>query len=463
MDKLYTHLKKYFLIYLGLVIYLLFFVSVAWTGWFDIFFSGAALHDGAKGIDFYQLPNGAWAFWHGGSLNGDPLANKSQYANHFFSNRNVYHPFFTLTLGSLLAQFDPAQSPYIWLWSKLFISLLVIAYFFWSFRLSKYIGFAVFILLANFSIYLELAAWQFHFILNMLLLLFLIMLVKRRPVLLSGFLHCLEMLVKPIGLLFVPTLLLKRRWKTVLLGTVLFALCTVPFLFSGVGKYYSDNLLMNLSSSGTLGPNQIITFAALLHYTTHWPDFVYQAIQNSSLFLVVFLCTLRRTSITKAVFLYLAYYLCFYEQVFEYQWSSLAYVLAVCVVTCPEFQTRLSRFCIVLICLPGCFILLNHLHIDVKDMGYLGLIPGATAWEWMVVSKLIPLFLLLVSILAADCKPTFKQVKAFWNALRKVNDHLDLFGDEQRASGVEQRFRNDSLSVVPGFLESLLLALVMAT
>ena len=96
-------------------------------------------------------------------------------------------------------------------------------------------------------------------------------------------------------------------------------------------------------------------------------------------------------------------------------------------------------------------------------MGYLGLIPGATAWEWMVVSKLIPLFLLLVSILAADCKPTFKQVKAFWNALRKVNDHLDLFGDEQRASGVEQRFRNDSLSVVPGFLESLLLALVMAT
>src|SRR6202521_298324 len=146
MDKLYTHLKKYFLIYLGLVIYLLFFVSVAWTGWFDIFFSGAALHAGAKGIDFYQLPNGAWAFWHGGSLIGDPLANKSQYANHVFSNSNVYHPFFTLTLGSLLAQFDPAQSPYIWLWSKLFISLLVIAYFFWSFRLSKYIGFAVFIL-----------------------------------------------------------------------------------------------------------------------------------------------------------------------------------------------------------------------------------------------------------------------------------------------------------------------------
>jgi hypothetical protein len=67
-------------------------------------------------------------------------------------------------------------------------------------------------------------------------------------------------------------------------------------------------------------------------------------------------------------------------------------------------------------------------------MGYLGLIPGPIAWEWMVVSKLIPLFLLLVSVMAPDVKPTFKQVIAFWSALRKVNDHLGLFGDEQSVS-----------------------------
>jgi hypothetical protein len=146
---------------------------------------------------------------------------------------------------------------------------------------------------------------------------------------------------------------------------------------------------------------------------------------------------LRRIHISKAIFLYVAYYLCFYEQVFEYQWSTLAYVSAVCVVTCPEFQTRFSRFCILLTCLPDCFILLNRLHIDVKDLGYLGLIPGATAWEWMVVSKLMPLFLLLVSVLAADFKPILKQIKALWQAIRKVNDYLDLFGDEQSISNVE--------------------------
>ena len=57
--RVFRHFKQYFLVYLGLVIYLLFFISVAQTGWFDVFFSGAALHDGAKGVDFYQLLKGA--------------------------------------------------------------------------------------------------------------------------------------------------------------------------------------------------------------------------------------------------------------------------------------------------------------------------------------------------------------------------------------------------------------------
>jgi hypothetical protein len=41
-----------------------------------------------------------------------------------------------------------------------------------------------------------------------------------------------------------------------------------------------------------------------------------------------------------------------------------------------------------LTCLPDCFLLLARLHIDVKDLGYLGLIPGPTAWEWMTISRL---------------------------------------------------------------------------
>src|SRR5258708_17116142 len=70
MHVIYRHLKHYSLIYLGLAIYLLFYVSVAWTGWFDFFFIGAALHVEAQGIYFYQISKGGLAFWHGGPLFG---------------------------------------------------------------------------------------------------------------------------------------------------------------------------------------------------------------------------------------------------------------------------------------------------------------------------------------------------------------------------------------------------------
>jgi hypothetical protein len=226
-------------------------------------------------------------------------------------------------------------------------------------------------------------------------------------------------------------LFIKRRWKSALVGLGLFVILTCLWLRGDAGKYYLDNLTLNLFSEGSLGPNQIITFNALLHYSTHWNDLIYKAIQDSALILAVLLGLFRRTHVSKAVFWLIVYYLCFYEQVYEYHWSTLAYVLAVCVVCCPEFQTRLARFFILLTCLPGCFILLNLWHIDITNAGYLGLLPGATAWQWMVISKLVPLLLLCASVLAGDIKPLFKQVKAFWSALRKLNAHLEVFGEAE--------------------------------
>jgi hypothetical protein len=444
--RLSGHLRKYWLIYLGLAIYLLFFVSVAWTGWFDIFFSGAALHVGAKGIDFYQLPRGAWAFVHGGSLEGNHQPPGSPFTDQYFSNGNVYHPLFTITLGWLLTLADPVHSPYLWLWLKLFLSLLVIGYFYRSFRASKYVNFAVFLMLANFSIYLELAAWQFQFVLNILLLLFLIELVKRRSALWASVLYWLGMLVKPVGLLFVPALLFKRRWYIALIGIWLLVMSTLPFAVQHMGAYYTKNLINNLTQSGTVGPNQIITLSALLHYTTHWPDAVYQGIQDGFLLIVIFLSALRRTHIVKAVFLSIVYYLLFYQAVYEYQWSTLAYVLAVCVVICPEFQTRTARVCLLLTCLPDCFLLLARLRIDVKDLGYLGLIPGTTAWIWMTISKVVPLLLLLICVLAGDVVPIFRQMKALWKRVCAVNRELGIFGEQPELEGEHPESEAEALA-----------------
>jgi hypothetical protein len=433
--KMYKHLASYYWIYLGLVIYLLFFISVTWTGWFDTFFSAAALHIGAKGIDFYQVPRGAWAFWHGGSLTGDPLSDGSQYAKELFANSNVYHPVFTILIGSLLMQFNPLAAPYAWLWIKLIVSLLLIFYFIRSFRTHPYMPFGVFILCANFSAYLELAAWQFHFVLNVLILLFLIELVKRRSPIWSGLLYWGSMVVKPVGLLFVPALLFKGRWKIVAIGVGFFVVNTLLTLVGpAAGAYYTNNLSVTLTSP-PVGPNQIITLQALLIYSLHWPSLICGAIQNIALVAVIFLGSLRRIHISKAIFLAVVYYLLFYSMVFEYQWSTLAYVLPVCVVCCREFQTRLTRSCIILTCLPSCFVFLALWHIDVKDEGYYGLIPGATAWQFMTISKIIPLALLLACVLVPDIKPIYQQVKAFWIVLRDANTQLQVFGDEGKQTG----------------------------
>jgi hypothetical protein len=51
------------------------------------------------------------------------------------------------------------------------------------------------------------------------------------------------------------------------------------------------------------------------------------------------------------------------------------------------------------------------LHIDVQDAGWLGLLPGEHAWELMVVSKLLPLFLLCGSVLVVEIKPLTNWIK----------------------------------------------------
>ena len=121
-----THIKKWVagianhkLIYIGLLINILFYISASQTKWFDYFFSGSALHLCCKGLDFYQIPNGAYAYLHGGSLSGVvPHGVKAYWIGHPLNNYNVYHPLFTLILGGFLILFEPTKSFYIWMFLK---------------------------------------------------------------------------------------------------------------------------------------------------------------------------------------------------------------------------------------------------------------------------------------------------------------------------------------------------------
>src|SRR5437588_13101034 len=101
VKKLWLSLVKNKLIYLGLLITILFYISAYWTKWFDYFFSGSSLHLCCRGLDFYQVPNGAYAYMHGGSLSGSLAHGVKAYSSGYYGNANVYHPLFTLLVGGL--------------------------------------------------------------------------------------------------------------------------------------------------------------------------------------------------------------------------------------------------------------------------------------------------------------------------------------------------------------------------
>ncbi len=402
--------RKFLLI--GVLIHVLFYASVLSGGWLNIFFSGSSTHYADPGIDFYQVVRGAWSWWHSGSLTGAALANKQVYAPalHYGVNKNVYSPLFTIVLGTVLMAFSPQAGYVAWIVIKMGLDVLLIGLFWRQVRDRPYGEFATFLLLANFSEYAELAAGQYHFVFNACLLVFLLML-KRRSLVGSILWYALGILVKPIGLLFVPALVFKRHWRIALFALALVVLATWPFLLNKSGTYYINNLVKEFFHPDAVGPDQVITLNALLRYFFHWPNAVYQAIQYVTLGLIVLLSARKQTPLAKSLFFSIAYFLLFYNLVYEYDWSTLAYVLPVCVLFCAEFQSPVARVCMLLTCLPSCFLLLRLFHVDVSFNNHLGFHPGLVAWRWMVVSKVVPLLALMGSVLAPEIAMGSKRVK----------------------------------------------------
>jgi hypothetical protein len=398
------------LLTLGLTIHLLFYVSALWTGWLNIFFSGESLHVATPYIDFLQIPRGAYNWWHYGPLTGVAQHGVVYGPVPYWVNPNVYHPLFTLELGSFLMLLTPGTAYAVWIWVKLGIDLLTIDAFWRAVRTTPHGEFATFILLASFSEYAELADGQYHFVLNISLLCFL-MLLEKKSAWWSAISYAGSILVKPIGLLFVPALLFKRQWKVVLIGLVLVAVATWPFLLAGYGAYYIDNLKATIGHWSGQGPDQIMTLNAFLHFSSHWPEQAYTILQYATLGVILLLSSLPRTSKSRAIFYAVVYFLLFYTLVYEYDWSTLSYVLPVCIVVDGAFQTTWARICAALTCLPGCFLVLRLLHVDVSYSVYLGWHPGLFAWQIMVLSKVAPVLMLCGWVLVSDVSAGVKRLR----------------------------------------------------
>ncbi|HXL37964.1 MAG TPA: hypothetical protein VN954_12295 [Ktedonobacteraceae bacterium] len=429
LKKIWLSLVKHKLIYIGLVINILFYISAYQTKWFDYFFSGSSLHLCCRGLDFYQVPNGAYAYLHGGSLSGSLAPGVKAYSGEYYSNINVYHPLFTLLIGGLFTLFTAANSIYIWMLLKLCITLGLVIYFYRSFKGSRYIHFAIFVMLIDFTQYLEIRISQYQFLFNVFILLLLINLAKNKNApIANGIYFLASLLVKPIGFLWFPLLFFKGQQKALLLGLLLFIVGTGIFVVNKTGDYYTHNLVGHFFAPYYTGPIEIITLDALLRSSVHVPEFVLGLLKMTFLGLTLFLSTLKRIHVVKSFYLTIVCYLLFFDLVYEYYYTSIVVVLAVCLVSCTDFQTKAARILITILSLPGVFFILHFFHVGFVQDQLLGPDPTFLGWQLMVLSRIIPLILLTVLVLWSDILLACRDLRRFYKVMRQVNKELEVFG-----------------------------------
>lgn len=400
---MFKFINEHKVLVLGLLIHLTFFISAFWTSWYDYFFFGSSLHFCCQGLDFFQVPNGAYAFFNGGDLSGRLPPNIANYSIGYPSNQNVYHPLFTIIIGGFFILFNPKTSFYISMAIKLLINLLMVTYLFKSFDNNRHLDFALFLMLINFPQYSEIRIAQFQFLFNVFFFLFLINLYRKGNKIITAFFYFLTLLVKPISLLFIPALLLKKEAKILLYGISFFVLSLLPFILLGKGGYYIDNLSSQILSPIATNTIDILTLDAFLRYTLSLStaDTIFLKIL---VFFSILLLTLTRVSIFKIFLLLTLYFLFFYDLVYQYHWTILTPVFTIALLVLKEFQGKIQKFLLALVALPHIFFILRFLNVGVKVDPFLGPDPTFLGWQIVLLYVLIPPTLLTFLALRPDIK-----------------------------------------------------------
>ncbi len=388
------------LLILGFLIYFLFNISALKTNWFDYFFFGSSIHYCCQGLDFYGIPNGVYSFIHGGDLSGSDLPKGLKpYSVDIVSNPNDYHPLIALVVGIFLIMFSPVVSFYLWMIVKIFITIAVVYYVYKNFLHNKYLNLAIFLFLINFSQYNEIRISQYQFIFNIFLLLFLINLVKNKSGSGNGVLYFLTLIAKPISLLLLPILIIKRNFLVAIVGISLFLISTISFNIVGVGQHFTNNLMNHLASPRIPDSIDFMSLDALMRRTFNLSSELIKYIKYIVLIGIYVISLSKKTNITMSIFLISVYFLFFYDHVFQYHFSILGPVLAICLLTLPEFQTKIARILILIINLPSVFFLLRIFNFQFIFDPVYGPNPTIAGWQIVSFFQILPILLLTIVVL----------------------------------------------------------------
>lgn len=386
------------LIAVATIIHIFFYISAFDFHFLDYFFNLGDFRI-YQGIDFFQVPNGAYMFLRGASLTGASLANLPTYA---YGNYNVYHPFFTLLVGSFFILFTPHNAFITMMIIKIVITLFTIYFLYKNFSKNPYFPIALFIFLTFFPQYLELWSGQYHFFLTISLLFLLYYLLKnKKDTLLSGFLLFLNLLIKPIGFLWIPICILNKKWKTLIFGISLFFVVTIPFLINKTGNYFVDNLIERFRSP-IGGPPQVFTLDAIARFY-NFSFYNGTLVKGFILLLFLYLIIRYRISLFSSLFIMTSFYLLFYDLVFEYHYTVLIPFFVLGILVNKIFRNKLAIILILSFSFPTPFFIFHFFQTFTKEY-----FMADQGWTIIVLFRILPLIVLTILVLTKEIKNYFK-------------------------------------------------------
>ncbi len=321
---------KYFLL-LAIIIRIFFFVSAGFTHSLDKFFLPVT-----PGQDFFQIPNAVYSFLHGGA-----------YTDCCGVNQNVYHPLFTLLIGAPLQLLKPWTAYYLWLLIHLLTDLFIIWFLFAKFRKNRLLPLAITIYLVSSFGFYEILNNQFHFLLNLFTFLLLYELYKKGDSVKAGLLFFLGLLVKPIGLLWLIPLIIKRYFKTAIIGVGIFLAFTLPFWLLPQSKYYFDNLIKNITAS--YSDWNIFHVASLFGFQVK----NILVIKLLLFLLLILLSFSKKLKIFEALLLWTAFVLFTYHNSFPYHHSIIAIFIASAILFARMGTRLFEKITLLMLTLPA--------------------------------------------------------------------------------------------------------------
>lgn len=365
-----------------------FYASALHFDFWDYFFPRNAMHN-RQGLDFYQVPNGAHSYWNGGSLIGIHPEGVRPYAD---ANYNRFHPFFTVVVGTPLQWLPRKVAFTVWLGIHALVTAGLAFALVRRFRDHPDLPFALFLLLASVPDALEIWNGQYHFLVGAGV--FWLMLRAGQPErpIADGALLGGTFLVKPVTLLWIPTLLMKRRWWTLAVALGILELATLPFVFDHSGYYYLNNARHRATGAPSFA-SQILAVDAVLLWLG-LPRLAVRAIEIGSVVAILAAQWLRKLDLYRCFFLWIAFQLLF-DYSFEYHYAILAPVLAVGVLTQPIFRHWTLRLCAILMISPSPYWLLYTLQWGADG-------DAVTRWGWtlMVAWRALPVLVACVLMVA---------------------------------------------------------------